>query len=1233
MPELRSGWRRRVRALLLLLAVCCLPVASSHGQTEPQRTPRLVGFTNIPKLALTLSKDEAAWLDRRQSIGVGIVPNDYVPFDLLGLNNEYEGVSADYLDAVAAALGVQVRVEVFRSHQEAERALQDGQVDVLPTVPRNRAARGMVLSAPYVEMRPVEVSSRDRRIERSGAINVGYIEGHVPAEALRRAYPQAQLIPYGSAFLGVAAMSANKLDAFVDLSMTAGYLIDHYQLTNLRMATFAEAPPDAMHFAFRTGEAVLPRLVDRALAALPQRVRADVRARWSPSAESSDLLERVNFSDAERQWMAAHPVVRWAPVNDFMPFMFLDHRGRNAGLALQVMDKIESETGLRFEPAGLASGGRETADVLPAVMRGQPLPAGMQLSDPYFRDHWVIIGRAGDPDVPQLSHLGGKRIAYFSPNSVADLIEQAVPGVTLVATDSVAATYEAVASGKADVTIGNIDTANYIVRQFYPERLKVAGAVDDAPVDIGFAVRADEPELLAIINKTLSSISAEEMRRVRANGMFFSRPSADWAGYVRWLSAAGLVLVLCLGVFALWTRSLRKEVQRRLAAEEELRDQLHFQRDMLEGMPHAIAVRDAQARLMYCNAAFERMFDVSRQAVMGKTLIDSTTKDENKPSARTIHEGYVKMLAEGSTINEDLDWNVNGSLRRILHWAAPIARRPGAERVAFVSGAVDMTERHQLVELIESARAKAEAANRAKSNFLATMSHEIRTPMNAVMGVLELLVREGRLTAQDRESTELARDSARSLLSLIDDILDISKIEAGGLEVVPRPAQLAPIVHEVANVFRSLARQRGLSITVHIDEKLARWHAIDAPRFRQIVNNLVSNAIKYTDKGGVAIELSSQGVSNEVESVLLEVRDSGIGIAPEDVNNLFKPFFQAEAAGPRTIGGTGLGLPIVQRLCMRMGGDISVTSQRGVGTSISVALRLLVLPAPEFEEAVDEAPQAPVAPQAERARFHILVVDDHPANRLLLQRQLDFLGYRSAVAPDGQEALALWREGHFDAVITDCSMPVMDGYALTAAIRAVEREAQLPHCPVLGWTAHVQEHERRKAIDVGMDECLLKPLSVDALQEALRRHLPDGGGPAPDSAAQPLPRLQEAQDVQEQPAFDQASLKDFSGGDAKVEASFLEAMLRTNLSDLEELGSLMRSGAWRELASCAHKIKGAARIVRADRVVRDCEALEAASQAADDATLAGAMAALQCSLGEFNQAMSRQLQVYASLAH
>ncbi|HYP85854.1 ATP-binding protein [Variovorax sp.] len=692
-------------------------------------------------------------------------------------------------------------------------------------------------------------------------------------------------------------------------------------------------------------------------------------------------------------------------------------------------------------------------------------------------------------------------------------------------------------------------------------------------------------------------------------------------------------LVVGMALFALWARSLRKQVRRREAAEAQLRHQLEFQRAMLDGMPHAIGVRDAQARLTYCNPAFEQLFDRPRDELIGRTIAQSPRADDPPEAwlqAEALHRSYLTLLATGTAINEDLDVTLNGVPRRLLHWAAPISLGGEAPREALVSGAVDMTERQQLMELIESARAKAEAANRAKTNFLAAMSHEIRTPMNAVTGVLELLLREGRLTPSDQAQAALARQSAGSLLGLIDDLLDISKIEAGAFEIVPRPAQLPAIVREVAHVFDSLARQKGLGIEVDVDPGLAAWHLVDPARFRQIVNNLVSNAIKYTDHGGVRVMLAGHGVDAGREAIELEVIDTGIGIAPEDAKHLFRPFFQAEAAGPRAVGGTGLGLPIVQRLCTRMGGDIWVDSQCGVGTSVHVALRLPVVDAPEDADAslpADEQAR-PAAHVATRGRYNVLVVDDHPANRLLLERQLAFLGYRSEWADDGATALARWRQGGIDAVITDLSMPVLDGHALTQAIRKAEHDAGLHRMPVLGCTAHVQERELRHALDVGMDECLLKPLGVDQLQEALGRHLPDADPPAA-SAGGGDPADGRAVDA----AFDAQLLHDFSAGDTRMEIGFLQVLMQSNAADLEALARQVGQGDHAGAASTAHRIRGAARIVRADRVVDDCASLEAAARGEDAAASARALEALRRSLAEFDAAMARHLESYGTLAN
>jgi two-component system sensor histidine kinase EvgS len=699
----------------------------------------------------------------------------------------------------------------------------------------------------------------------------------------------------------------------------------------------------------------------------------------------------------------------------------------------------------------------------------------------------------------------------------------------------------------------------------------------------------------------------------------------EMSGLAPWGYEIAAGFALCFVISVIWNRRLRKEMRRRFDVKAELRDQLAFQRAMLDAIPQAICVRDIEARLIFCNAAFEKMCGTTRAAMEGKTVGESGLDYINQENAAALHARYLGLLASGGSLNEDVEVVLDGEPRRLAHWAVPIALSQEGRARALVAGAIDVTERHHLIELSQVARAEAEEANRAKSNFLATMSHEIRTPMNAVLGMLELLTREGRLSAKDRESVELARTSAVALLGLIDDILDISKIEAGGLEIALAPARLPAIVDEVARVFGGLARQHGLAMMLDIDPAVGEWHSVDAVRFRQIANNLVSNAIKYTDAGSVAVRLRHVGREAGIETIALEVEDTGIGIAPQDVANLFRPFFQAEAAGPRAVGGTGLGLPIVQRLCRLLGGTIDVRSQRGQGTCVRVELALQAASPPEAIPALAAAPE-PGALLRQRGR-RILAVDDHPANRLLLQRQLEHLGLACELAEDGETALELWRDGGFDLVITDCSMPVMDGYALAEAIRALERERGLPRCPVLGCTAHVQEEDRRHALEAGMDECLMKPFSLDALAAALHRHLPaDAAERPPATPVEPPPH------GPAETAFDPLALRSLSDDDAQVESRFLEALWRTNRSDIRELAAHVGSGALSEASSMAHKILGPARMVRAQRVMRACELFQRACHGEEALSPGAALAQLEPAVDELNRAIEARLKGLAQPA-
>ncbi|HBX55025.1 MAG TPA: hybrid sensor histidine kinase/response regulator, partial [Pseudomonas sp.] len=298
--------------------------------------------------------------------------------------------------------------------------------------------------------------------------------------------------------------------------------------------------------------------------------------------------------------------------------------------------------------------------------------------------------------------------------------------------------------------------------------------------------------------------------------------------------------------------------------------------------------------------------------------------------------------------------------------------------------------------------------------------HEIRTPMNAVIGMLELALKRADQGQLDRQAIEVAYASAKDLLELIGDILDIVRIESGRLALAPERANLRELVESVARVFDGLARQKSLSLLLDIDASASCEVLIDPLRFKQVLSNLVSNAIKFTDSGQVRVRILGQPAGDERIAVHLSVEDSGIGIAADDQARLFQPFAQARQNGLSARNGTGLGLVICRSLCAMMGGSLHLSSTPGQGTRIDVELTLTTLE----PTALIAAPTAPATPHT-LAPLHVLVVDDHAANRLLLCQQLAFYGHRVSEAKDGAAGLAAWRTGQGDLVISDCNMPVM----------------------------------------------------------------------------------------------------------------------------------------------------------------------------------------------------------------
>jgi signal transduction histidine kinase/CheY-like chemotaxis protein len=386
---------------------------------------------------------------------------------------------------------------------------------------------------------------------------------------------------------------------------------------------------------------------------------------------------------------------------------------------------------------------------------------------------------------------------------------------------------------------------------------------------------------------------------------------------------------------------------------------------------------------------------------------------------------------------------------------------------------------------LERAVEEARAADAAKSQFLATMSHEIRTPMNGVLGAMDLL-KETALDGRQRRLVRTAAQSGESLMEILNDVLDHSKIEAGKLVLAPSPTSLHSVAMSAAALFRARAETKGLTLVLRIDDEVPDGVVTDGPRLKQVLLNLLSNAVKFTERGGIKLRLALQASEPNAARVRFEVQDSGMGIASDELDGVFQPFTQFGGPRARLAGGTGLGLSISQRITEALGGRIEVSSRVGGGSCFWFTLFLPLAPdTPTRSSDSDFA----ALDGADRIEGAVLLVEDNEVNRLIGSEMLRSFGLDVKLANDGQQALHLLEQHRIDLVLMDIGMPVLDGHGATRRLREREQRLKLPRVPVVALTAYAFESDAAKALDAGMDAHLAKPYSREQLKELVQRWL------------------------------------------------------------------------------------------------------------------------------------------------
>jgi len=1158
-----------MKPLLFLLVLICAWPSAAAAQEEPllQVYSRDEG-EYLDVSPLPLHGEEWRWLQDRERLILGVPRPDNPPMDITLRANAYEGVTADIVGMLTQLLHIEILVKGYPSRAAAIEALKRGEVDMLSASNSYEQEQQLLLTDKYIADDPAIY--KNIRVKEREIKTVAVPEYYLPYMDIMRYLSDYKIKVYSSRYSAISAVAYGQVDAVMVDMISGNFILNKFYQNSVQLLKPLYIDTGGFAFALNPKDRRLKKILDIALGEILEGKRAEVAKRWNGGGLSISA-SKVGLSSAQWEWLGKREKIRIAVNSGVPPLSFLDVTGTMHGVVADLLQVIRAKLGVELEVVPV-----KTPEQMTQLLDGGQVDVGV-LSPSAERRNRYLFSRAFVLD--PLSYVVGEQHRNTAPEALlksgtvavikgyisTQAIAEVYGRLTTRQFDKIEDALRCVATEVCDVTVLPLRVAKYYINSKFPGSLFITGELfDSIPIGAAFAVAPEHQILRDILDQVIAIIPPDELEGLSNRWRVSPQQEAiTWQELVREFGGfIALILLLTIWV-GLWGLSLRKQVRERKMVEGALSTQLKFIADLVDGTPHPIYARDQDGHLILCNSSYASFFGESKVRLLGAGL------DEDRE-----RWPFLAPLIADLTLSREAKLAQEGDHRLVMatgvvdvyHWVQPYYDLEGNVQGG-IGGWIDVSERVRLLDELAVASQEAQEANRAKTTFLATMSHEIRTPMNAIIGLLELALKRGRLHEDDQASLTIAHGSAKDLLSLIGDILDISKIESGRLDLAPAPHDIVALTESVVTVFTALARQKNLRLELVTGQ--AHWVQIDGLCYKQIVSNLISNAIKYTEQGSVQVTLASQACDGWC-TLQLVIRDTGIGIDPVEQARLFQPFRQASQPEHIQQSGTGLGLMISRTLCESMGGSLLLESEPGQGTRVCIEMKL-----PMADAQVSPPPAQGRAVEQGR-RLKVMVVDDHPANRLLVTQQLAYLGHDAMAVESGEQALRLLADARVDVVITDFNMPGMNGFELTRQCRAQERRHGWRPCVILGLTADARQEQINEGQAAGMDDCLFKPVGLEALDHCLRLHM----------------QREEQADVAACMQEIRQYLGPLTAHQSTLMSPLLAEFVRASDDDMLGLQRAAEEGQVGQFIDRIHRLKGGARIMGTMKLVATCSEIE-----------------------------------------